>query len=614
MRRQLRLFLPRRTASFLPFVVLVASLAGLVADTRADTAWETSAYKGWTVVSVKVTGLEGGLADEIKDGLALAYTHGFLGKNRATFYPQLMEEDIKRTRLFLARRGFPHARVSPAFEAQPLRQRVRVLLNVDPGPPVVVAGVLTQGLPPDTRPQFQRWHTLSAGSVFTDRRLEQVVASLDSLLAEQGFAHATVESRIAWEDSTHTTVVLTADPGPPCYFRDVFIEGADEDVVPLARKTANLKRGRRYSRSALEDAQENLRALDLFRQTRLRVEAGQMRDSLDVRVEVGMREFHTFSINGRYWSDDGLSGGLRWTHRNRFKRGRGRALIIYASGPEQQARYSVWWPAILWPRSRAIGSVGSTRESEEAYEVIDTGVTLSLRHEMSARTTLWVSTGFSNVNATNRSQDEPDVEKDDGLLTTLSFGVERNAGNHPVVPTRGTVTRLVLDWAPPGPTSDNHYVKGEGTVIVYAPLPLSTSVAGRVTLGLAKPTHGSLDMLPNKRFYSGGSNSMRGFHRRKLGPLDSGDAPLGGEAKLEVSVEYRFPLPWRFAGALFADGGQVWPSIDAITMDNLEVAVGTGLWLNTVVGPIRGDIARRVTDFSPSQPEWVFHFAVGPAF
>jgi outer membrane translocation and assembly module TamA len=107
---------------------------------------------------------------------------------------------------------------------------------------------------------------------------------------------------------------------------------------------------------------------------------------------------------------------------------------------------------------------------------------------------------------------------------------------------------------------------------------------------------------------------MRGFGRRKLGPLDDDGAPLGGEAKVEASVELRFPLISKFHATTFVDAGQVWAKYEDITLDDVEVAVGPGLWFNTIVGPIRGDVAYRLTLYETSQPRWMFHFSIGPAF
>ena len=104
---------------------------------------------------------------------------------------------------------------------------------------------------------------------------------------------------------------------------------------------------------------------------------------------------------------------------------------------------------------------------------------------------------------------------------------------------------------------------------------------------------------------------MRGFRRRKLGPLDADGAPLGGEAKAEFSLEGRFPLFWRFRGALFADAGAVWSDRGSIDWGDMETAVGPGLMVRTPVGPLRADLGYRLGDRVPDQPRWVFHFSIG---
>ena len=118
-------------------------------------------------------------------------------------------------------------------------------------------------------------------------------------------------------------------------------------------------------------------------------------------------------------------------------------------------------------------------------------------------------------------------------------------------------------------------------------------------------------LLPDKRFYAGGSTTHRGFNRRKLGPLDSNGLPLGGKIMVTAFVEYRFPLFWKLNGALFADAGQVWLSQDRMSAESIEIAVGPALRLMTPVGPLRFDLGYRLTDWEPDQPEYVFHFAIG---
>ena len=77
--------------------------------------------------------------------------------------------------------------------------------------------------------------------------------------------------------------------------------------------------------------------------------------------------------------------------------------------------------------------------------------------------------------------------------------------------------------------------------------------------------YGNSQKMPFERlFWAGGSNSLRGWVGRSIGP---GGAPLDttfsipnptGDMRLEANLEYRFPIIWLLKGALFFDWGNVW--------------------------------------------------------
>lgn len=90
------------------------------------------------------------------------------------------------------------------------------------------------------------------------------------------------------------------------------------------------------------------------------------------------------------------------------------------------------------------------------------------------------------------------------------------------------------------------------------------SVATRFLAG-AGYAYGNSTALPfEKHFYGGGSNSLRGWQTRTVGPgLSKRDKSFvipnqTGDMRIEANVEYRFDIFWKFAGALFIDAGNVW--------------------------------------------------------
>jgi outer membrane protein assembly factor BamA len=78
-------------------------------------------------------------------------------------------------------------------------------------------------------------------------------------------------------------------------------------------------------------------------------------------------------------------------------------------------------------------------------------------------------------------------------------------------------------------------------------------------------SYGNSVVMPYvEQYFSGGSNSLRGFMARSLGPGSykpveyNGIVDQTGDIKLELNVEYRFPFSELIQGAFFLETGNVW--------------------------------------------------------
>lgn len=109
------------------------------------------------------------------------------------------------------------------------------------------------------------------------------------------------------------------------------------------------------------------------------------------------------------------------------------------------------------------------------------------------------------------------------------------------------------------------YVKGDIDVTHLFKLSEKRTLAAHFGLGIAYP-YGNSTILPfEKRYFSGGANSVRGWGVRELGPgsFKGTDGRIDfinqtGDMKLDINVEYRAPLFWKFDGAAFVDAGNIW--------------------------------------------------------
>ncbi len=174
-------------------------------------------------------------------------------------------------------------------------------------------------------------------------------------------------------------------------------------------------------------------------------------------------------------------------------------------------------------------------------------------------------------------------------------------------------------------------------------LPLSndrtTVFASKVRIGYSQPITGSDNpkvpaeelIPPNKTFYAGGSNSVRGWKSRELIPKDSveyygytteTDAIRGGTFWFEGSFEVRQKLNEYFGYAVFADYGNTWNGWKNVRIDEIAVAVGMGIRVYTPIAPFRLDFGTKF--YNPEDQKTIFrknfldnltiHFGIGEAF
>lgn len=194
-------------------------------------------------------------------------------------------------------------------------------------------------------------------------------------------------------------------------------------------------------------------------------------------------------------------------------------------------------------------------------------------------------------------------------------------------------------------TPFSQFVKGQAQVVYNRRLFRGKDqwIVSRVLIG-AEHAYGNASEVPySEQFYIGGANSIRAFTVRSIGP-GSYRPPVGqrdsyfdqtGTFKLEMNVEYRFPIVGILHGAAFLDAGNIWLlKKDALRPGGLltgktffrDIALGTGVGLRVDIGVmvIRGDLGYglHVPYYDagphyfniPFKKAFAFHLAIGYPF
>ena len=189
----------------------------------------------------------------------------------------------------------------------------------------------------------------------------------------------------------------------------------------------------------------------------------------------------------------------------------------------------------------------------------------------------------------------------------------------------------------------SQYVKADADYAFTHYLDRRQSIAFHIGAGVAVP-YGNSDVLPfEKRFYSGGANSVRGWGVRTLGPGSynsnnklSNFINQCGDIRFDVNLEYRAKLFWIIELGLFLDAGNIWTIRSYENQpggvfkfnkfyEQIAAAYGAGIRLDFKYFLVRVDMGMKAHNPASGQEHWPllhpkfkrdseFHFSVGYPF
>jgi len=116
-----------------------------------------------------------------------------------------------------------------------------------------------------------------------------------------------------------------------------------------------------------------------------------------------------------------------------------------------------------------------------------------------------------------------------------------------------------------------------------------------------------IDQVPaSRRFFTGGDQTVRGYSYLTLSPEDDSGLAIGGRYLNVASIEYHYRLRDDWHLAVFVDSGRAYSDPSA----RFHTGAGFGLHWQTIVGPIRFDIATPVND---ERKAVHLHVTMGPS-
>ena len=594
-----------------------------------------------------------------------------------------LSRDILRLTNFYTIRGYREVRIDTLI-TRPAADALELSFQVDEGSPVRIANLSVEGAD-----VFDEFDPAADLPVEVDGLLNAIdlAATRDTLIQRfrnRGYPRADVSR--SWslpaDDPYRANVTFEVETGPHSVFGPITLTGNEEIDADVIRQFLPFEEGQEYSEVRTLEAQRNLFSIEMIQRASI-VEAvdpaGLVPDSVvALEVRITEAEIHNVRFGGGWSTLECGNVEGRWTSRNfyggaRRLQFRGRMSNLAAdelkesvcrqAGVDQFGGLN-WLLAAefsqpLIRRNLALGlSVSWDRQSVQDVFVREalgadislfqafspnTSVTFAYRPEL---TKLEAAAVFFCTSVQVCAPEDIASLQEPNWLAPISANVVQSRTNDALNPTRGYQIAAGFEHPSTLTGSNFHYNRVLAQTTGYFAVRRGRVLAARVRAGwVSSGTFvllGTADVIhPEKRFFSGGANSVRGFAQNQLGPrvltvdpsqllfpqsgrgetpctpaqvMDlSCDAnplrdgtfgtprPTGGDLVLEGGLEYRMTLGRTVEVAAFTDFGRIWTEPGSGKVTALEMTPGFGIRYLSPAGPIRVDFGYRFRGIEPLQ-------------
>lgn len=558
-----------------------------------------------------------------------------------------LRRDVVRLERYYQRRGYHNVSVSVEVESRKREHRKNVTFIIRESEPIRISSSNVIIDAPDQvkneireAREFERAlsrHNYRTGNRLQPIQLPDVEGLFLQTLENLGYAWPEVEIQTDVDSlSSRADVEIHLKPNSKTFFSEFIIDGDLSVPENVLLRQTDIRVGDPYSRSDMQNAQRSVFNHHLFRFATITLPEQERDSTLTALIRVREHLPRTFEASAGVGREEIVRGQVAWRHRNINGSGHRYGINLRASFIGQRASTDYLIPYIFNSKSSNVSTLFGIHRLEPSYELLQVGLNSSMIYQLARNQTASLSYEYSINEELSRDQG---ANLPENILSynISSFIISGYYSEGLSRDPRGWVLQPSVEISSTFGEADFKFQKINLDLRRYTPVTQSTTIAARVTAG--KIFYTQSDVLPsNIRYFSGGTNSVRGWNRQELGPsIPSFDeegvfdtyVPIGGRAVFSFNIELRqqftsiFP---NFGMAMFLDGGQVWDNIEALNERPLQFGAGGGIRYQSPIGPVRIDIGYKLNptdedlnifegkDFGSRFSRIGIHFSIGQAF
>ena len=646
---------------------------------RIEINIEVDEGKSATIKKINIIGNEIYTNEELLDGFELSEGSFFsFLANDNQYSREKLKGDIETLESFYRDRGYLKFSIeSSQISLSRDKKSIFITFNINEGDKYQINDVDVVGEIPFEEVIYKDIIQSLKDTTYSQAQITSIEEYFINILGNRGYAFAEVAGNPEIDEETNEVkLIFSVQPGNRTYTRKILFTGNDITQDHVLRREMRQFEGAWTSDNAIEAGKVRLERLGYFKEVNVEtIPVPGTDDQIDISYSV--EEETTGSIGGNIgYSDFGLMLGFNLQEQNFL--GSGNTVGIGINKNVYSEMYNI---SYMNPYATRDGvSLGYNlyfRETDYGefnvanYLTNSSGFGAQFGYPISDITRLGFNITYDKTDIDIGSLPAREiydfVSVEGNIFETLSAQLswQRVTLNRGLFPTDGASTVLSVSSTIPG--SDLSYYRLNVRQRYYQPLTQNLVFGFQGELGYLD-AYGDTEETPFfQNFYAGGPRSLRGFESNTLGPrstdapcyefnyeegtcpnlLDTDgdgeldapyynpyanqtsryrDAPIGGNIKIEGSLQLIFRLPFiedqrSLRSAFFFDFGNVFSdnckdyqiNCSEPSVDDLRYSYGVGLTWITGFGPMSLAIAKP-TNAGPRERTEEFQFTVGNVF
>ena len=513
-----------------------------------------------------------------------------------------LEQDMDKLREYYQNHGFIDVEIKDVRKERTPKGPMIITIVIVEGPQYHVRKLTITGYEHSSDKLIRQFLKMKEGSVYSPKQLHDDAKAVADAYGSGGYVDLVLTPEGTPAGPALVDVHYTIEEGTRSFVNRINIEGNTRTKDKVIRREVLVAPGDVFNTVRVDTTKKRLENLGYFAKVETYPEDTDIPGRKDLTILVQEKRTGSLSFGGGFSTVDKLVGFAELSQGNfdlfnwpSFTGGGQKFRLRLQYGTERKDFIlTITEPYFLDRRLALSGSAFYTEANylSAQYDQRNYGVTFELRKPINAY--LYGTLGYTlqDVDIFNVDpSSSPFIQSQAGsTVESKLFGsLVYDTRDNPLLSRRGhriTFSPAITGGFLGGDTQI-YGLDLEGSQYFHLPFDTILLINGEIAT-VSQWGNGS-EVPIYERLFLGGSNNLRGFPFREVGPQDENGEPTGGQSMARSTIEWTFPIIEKARGALFYDMGFVNAEAWSFGFNHMASDVGIGLRLDLPIGPLRLD-------------------------